>query len=236
MTRGVFITGTDTEIGKTAVTAGLATVLKQRGRNVGVMKPVAAGSRADAIMLQKSAYIPDALDEINPIYLENPLSPNVAAQIESKTLDINQIKTTYNILAKRHDLMLVEGVGGLLVPLLDTYSVADLIGQLNLPIIIVARAALGTINHTLLTIEAAQRRNLNIIGIIYNTASPQVNTIAAQTSPEIITRISQIPSLGTLPFDPTINIDQNHLGHLPQLVEDHIDVASLLAKLTKETT
>lgn len=235
MTRGVFITGTDTEIGKTAVTAGLATALKQRGQNVGVMKPVAAGSRADAIILQKSAHIPDTLDEINPIYLENPLSPNVAAQIESKTLDIDQIKTTYNSLAKRHNIMLVEGVGGLLVPLLDTYSVADLIVQLNLPIIIVARAALGTINHTLLTIEAAQKRNLNIIGIIYNTVSPHVNHTAAQTSPEIITRISQIPSLGTLPYDPTVNIDQNHLGHLPQLVEDHIDVASFLSKLTKET-
>jgi len=236
MTRGVFITGTDTEIGKTAVTAGLAAVLKQRGQNVGVMKPVAAGSRADAIILQRSAHIPDTLDEINPIYLENPLSPNVAAQIESKTVDITQIKTTYNILAKRHDMMLVEGVGGLLVPLLDTYSVADLIVQLDLPIIIVARAALGTINHTLLTIEAAQKRNLNILGVIYNTVLPQANPTAAQTSPETITRISQIPSLGTLPFDPHVNIDQNNLGHLPQLIEDHIDIASLLSKLTKEIT
>ena len=234
MTRGFFITGTDTEIGKTAVTAGLATAFKQRGLNVGVMKPVAAGSRADAIMLQQSAGVSDTIQEINPIYLQNPLSPNVAAQIESKPLNIDDITTHYEQLKKRHNIMLIEGVGGLLVPLLEDFSVADLITQINLPIIIVARAALGTINHTLLTIEAAQRRNHNIVGIIYNTVSPDADATAAQTSPDTITRISNIPSLGILPYDTDIDVDQNRLGNLPQLIEQHIDMAFLLSKLERD--
>lgn len=227
---GFFITGTDTEIGKTAITAGLASVFKQQGHNVGVMKPVAAGSRADAIILQASADVSDTLEEINPIYLDNPLSPNVAAQIESKTLYIDSIKTAYDQLKKHHDFMFVEGVGGLLVPILDDFSVADLITQLNLPILIVARAALGTINHTLLTIEAAKSRNLTILGVIYNTLSQSANDTAAQTSPEIITRISKIPSLGTIPYTPNVDIDNNHLGNLPQLIKQHINIQALLPK------
>lgn len=234
MTRGFFITGTDTEIGKTAVTAGLAVVFKKRGLSVGVMKPVAAGSRSDAIMLQQAAGVSDTIAEINPIYLQNPLSPNVAAQIESKTFHIEDIITHYEHLKKRHNIMLIEGVGGLLVPLHDTFSVADLITHINLPIIIVARAALGTINHTLLTIEAAQKRNHTIIGIIYNTVSPNADDTAVKTSPDTITRISNIPSLGILPYDKNIDVDKNNLGDLPQLIEQHIDMAFLVSKLERD--
>ena len=236
MTRGIFITGTDTEIGKTAITAGLAFVLKQRGHSIGVMKPVSAGSRTDATLLQQSARVSDTLNEINPIYFKNPLSPNVAAQMEAKAWDLDQIKTAYERLVKRYDIILVEGVGGLLVPLLDNFSVADLIAQLDLPIVIVARAALGTINHTLLTIEAAKNRNIEILGVIYNTSSPNANEQAAQTSPDTITRISHIPSLGTVPFDPDVNIDKTHLGNLPQLIEQHIDITFLLSKIERATT
>jgi dethiobiotin synthetase len=231
MTRGIFITGTDTEIGKTAITSGLAAVLKQRGQNVGVMKPVAAGSRADARLLRQSAGVSDTLNEINPISFKNPLAP--AAQSEAMPWDIKQIKTAYDTLATRHELMLVEGVGGLLVPLLDTLSVADVIARLDLPVLIIARAALGTINHTLLTIEAARHRNLNILGVIYNTLLPNTPDRAAQTSPEVIARISGVDSLGTVPFDPDVNTDKVSLGNLPQLIEKHIDLAVLLAKLER---
>jgi len=236
MTHGLFITGTDTEIGKTAFTAGLATVLKQNGHHVGVMKPVAAGSRADAEILKQSANVSDTLDEINPVFLSEPLSPNVAAQRAAQTLHIDHITKAYKTLAQRHDLMLIEGVGGLLVPILDHFSVADLIALLNVPIIIVSRAALGTINHTLLTIEAAQRRNLNILGIVYNAISDTTHDIAAQTSPEIITRLTQIPTLGTLPYDPQVDTDQGKLGHLPQNIAQHINISSLVSQLKKATT
>jgi dethiobiotin synthetase len=200
------------------------------------MKPVSAGSRTDATLLQQSARVSDTLNEINPIYFKNPLSPNVAAQMEAKAWDLDQIKTAYERLVKRYDIILVEGVGGLLVPLLDNFSVADLIAQLDLPIVIVARAALGTINHTLLTIEAAKNRNIEILGVIYNTSSPNANEQAAQTSPDTITRISNIPSLGTVPFDPDVNIDKTHLGNLPQLIEQHIDITFLLSKIERATT
>lgn len=236
MTHGLFITGTDTEIGKTAFTAGLANVLKQEGHNVGVMKPVAAGSRADAEILKQSARVSDSLEEINPIYLGEPLSPNVAAQRATQILHIDHITKAYKTLAQRHDLMLIEGVGGLLVPIQDHFSVADLIALLNVPIIIVSRAALGTINHTLLTIEAAQKRNLNILGVIYNAISDTTHDIAAQTSPEIITRLTQIPSLGTLPYDPQVDTDKGKLGNMSQHIAQHLNVTSLVSQLKKANT
>jgi dethiobiotin synthetase len=225
--KSIFITGTDTEIGKTAFTAGLATVLKRQGLNVGVMKPIAAGSRADAELLKQAACVNDALDTINPIYLRDPLSPNIAAAREDKTLDLDLIFDAYKNLCHLHDLMLVEGVGGLLVPITDTTLVADLAVRFNQPLIIIARAALGTINHTLLTIEAARARNLNILGVVYNTLSPGSPDLAAQTSPEVITRISGIPSLGTIPYDPTVNIDKKSLGNLPEMIEVHVDLDSI---------
>lgn len=232
--RGIFITGTDTEIGKTAITAGLASVLKEKGQNIGVMKPVAAGSRADARILQQASGVSDTLDEINPIYLDNPLSPNVAAQIENKPFEIARIQHAYNHLAQKHTHMLVEGVGGILVPLHNNFLVIDLIVQLNLPILIVSRAALGTINHTLLTIEAAQKRNLSILGVIYNTVSPQDQGLAAQTSPDIITQISGVANLGTLPFDKNTNVDQEQLGNLPQHLKNHINLTPIQSCLQKE--
>ena len=228
--KSIFITGTDTEIGKTAFTAGLATVLKRRGLNVGVMKPIAAGSRTDAELLKQAANVNDPLDTINPIYLRDPLSPNIAAAREEKTLDLDLIFNTYNDLCHHHDLTLIEGVGGLLVPITDTILVADLAIRFNQPIIIVARAALGTINHTLLTIEAARARNLNILGVVYNTLSPGSSDLAAQTSPEVITRISNLPSLGTIPYNPDVNVDKKILGNLPEMIEQNIDLNLIFRK------
>lgn len=227
--KSIFITGTDTEIGKTAFTAGLAAVLKRRGLNVGVMKPIAAGSRVDAELLKEAAHVNDPLDTINPIYLHEPLSPNIAAARENKTLDLDLIFNTYNDLCHLHDLILVEGVGGLLVPISDTVLVVDLAVRLNQPLIIVARAALGTINHTLLTIEAARARNLNILGVVYNTLSPGSPDLASQTSPEVITRISNIPSLGMMPYDPNVDVEKKSLGNLPDVIETHIDLDSIFA-------
>lgn len=227
---GIFITGTDTEIGKTAITAGLAAFLKNKNHDVGVMKPISAGGREDALLLQKAANVNDSLDHINPICLRDPLSPNVAANRENKTLDLDLIYSTYQTLSQQHDIMLVEGVGGLLVPLTDNFLVSDLAVSLKLPLIIVARAALGTINHTLLTIEAAQKRNVSILGIIYNTLSPGPPDLAAQTSPEVVTRISGIPSLGTMPFAPGLDVDRGTLGDIPERIEKNINTDLILTQ------
>ena len=103
MTRGIFVTGTDTEIGKTAITAGLAAVLKRRGINAGVMKPISAGGRADAKLLKKAARSNESLDIINPIYLRDPLSPNIAAEREERILDLTPIFNAFDRLSKIHD-------------------------------------------------------------------------------------------------------------------------------------
>lgn len=224
MIPGIFITGTDTEIGKTAITAGLAAVLKDRNIDLGVMKPISAGGQEDALLLKQAAGVADPLETINPICLRDPLSPNVAATREDKTIDLNLIFDTYKNLSQQHDTMLVEGVGGLLVPLTDDFLVADLAIRFQLPLIIVARAALGTINHTLLTIEAARQRDLRILGIVYNTLSPEPPDLAAQTSPDVITRISGIPSLGIIPYDPHLDIDREAIGNMSDLIQNHLNL------------
>ena len=228
MTRGIFVTGTDTEIGKTAITAGLAAVLKRRGINAGVMKPISAGGRADAELLKWAVRSNESLDTINPICLRDPLSPNIAARREEKILDLAPVFDAFNHLSKIHDCLLVEGVGGLLVPITDDVLVADLAARFDLPLLIVARAALGTINHTLLTIEAARARGLQINSVIYNTLSPGGPDVSAQMSPEVVTRISGVPSSGTIPYDPDVDVDAICLGGMVALIDVHIDVDLIL--------
>ena len=228
MTRGIFVTGTDTEIGKTAITAGLAAVLKKRGIDAGVMKPISAGGRADAELLRRAARSNESLDIINPIYLRDPLSPNIAAAREERVLDLAPVFDAFNQLSKIHDYLLVEGVGGLLVPIADDFLVADLAARFDFPLLIVARAALGTINHTLLTIEAARARGLQVNSVIYNTLSSEGPDVSAQLSPEVVTRISGVPSAGTVPYDPNVDVDAICLGGMVDLVEAHVDVGLIL--------
>ena len=228
MTRGIFVTGTDTEIGKTAITAGLAAVLKRRGINAGVMKPISAGGRADAELLKWAVRSNESLDTINPIYLRDPLSPNIAARREEKILDLAPVFDAFNHLSKIHDCLLVEGVGGLLVPITDDVLVADLAARFDLPLLIVARAALGTINHTLLTIEAARARGLQINSVIYNTLSPGGPDVSAQMSPGVVTRISGVPSSGTIPYDPDVDVDAICLGGMVALIEARVDMELIL--------
>lgn len=222
MTRGIFVTGTDTEIGKTAIAAGLAAVLKNRGIRVGVMKPISAGGRADANLLRRVTGQP--LDTINPIALRDPLSPNIAAERENAEIDLALVFSAFDRLLQTRDCVIVEGVGGLLVPIADHILVADLALRLQLPLLIVARAALGTINHTLLTIEAARARGLLINGAIYNALSPGPLDLSAQLSPGVVTRLSGIPSAGTIPYDPHIDVDAGRLGRMPELIDAHIDL------------
>lgn len=228
MTRGLFITGTDTGVGKTAVSAGLASVLRKRGLSIGVMKPVAAGSPADAHFLRKAANVSDPIQDINPICLPHPLSPNVAAKIQGDPIDLNSILDAFARLSKAHSYLLVEGIGGLLVPIRDDLSVADLASMLGLPLLLIARTTLGTINHTLLTLEAAAARNLEVRGVIYNTTRPSPSNMTTLTNPEVINLISGIPCLGTLPHSIGLDVNTGCLGEMEMFVETHLDLDQLL--------
>lgn len=201
---GIFITGTDTGVGKTYIAAGIAGELKQRGVSVGVMKPAETGCRlqkgrlvaSDAVRLVRASGAHDPITTISPYRFRRPLAPAVAAALEGKRIDPTRIEKLFSKLKAGHDFMIVEGAGGLLVPLTETYSYLDLAAAMALPVVIVARPSLGTINHTLLTVRVLQERRVAIAGVIINYADPKGTGIAERTSPEVIQRISGVPLLG----------------------------------------
>lgn len=206
--KNIFITGTDTGVGKTLIAAALAAALKETGTDVGVMKPVASGGWDDARFLIKAAGVTDNLFLVNPYCLETPVAPSVAADIEKRIIDIEKIRASYEELSRRHEMMIVEGVGGLLVPIYKKYLVSDLIKDLNLPIVIVARPGLGTINHTLLTISEARRSRIKVLGVIINNYDEADAGIAEKTAPEVIEKIGKIPVLGIVRHIDEIDTEQ----------------------------
>ena len=236
MSAGIFITATDTEVGKTVVTAGLARAIAARGINAGVMKPVASGGKKagnkivseDALFLAGSIRLDDELELINPVKLELPLSPLAASRLENRDVDIGKIKNAFLKLSDIHDFLLVEGIGGLLVPIRKDYSAADMASEMGLPIIIVARLNIGTINHTLLTVNEALRRGLGIKGIIFNCAKDGDAGPAEKTNPDLIKELSGMPILGTLPFDSGVSVENKKYGNLTELTSEFIDIDAIL--------
>ncbi len=197
--KAIFITATDTHVGKTIATYVLGTLLRHKGLDVGVMKPVQCAGN-DAGFLKKSLAIEDSLDLINPCYAPEPLSPHLAFRRARKKVDVEKIRRNFETLRVRHDIMLIEGAGGLMVPLKDNYHTADLIRDLDVEVIIVARLGLGTINHTLLTIHQAHAYGLKVKGLLFSDVSSQPKTIAERTNPVEIARLSGVKVLGTIPY------------------------------------
>jgi dethiobiotin synthetase len=199
MKQPIFITATDTHVGKTVTTAVLGTLLQTQGIDVGIMKPVQCGGD-DAKFLKKLLNLSDEMDLINPIYAPEPLSPHLALKRAKKTFDLKKVKAAMSQLQKNHDQMLIEGAGGLMVPLKDGYYNADLIRDLKAEIIIVARLGLGTINHTLLTINQAKAYKLSIRGIIFSDVTSGIKSLPERTNPDEIAKLSGVPVLGTIPY------------------------------------
>jgi len=171
---GFFVTGSDTGVGKTVVACALVRRLREAGRDVGVMKPAETGvgrdGPLDAQALRDAAGVGDPLDAICPVQLALPAAPSIAAEDAGTRIDRARIRKVFDALAARHDCMVVEGAGGLLVPLAPGFNMADLASELGLPVLLVARAALGTINHTLLSLEALEARRLPLAGVVVSHA------------------------------------------------------------------
>jgi len=209
MARGYFVTGTDTGVGKTLVTGALARALVGRGKRVGVMKPfeTGCGSRGgglvpeDALFLKAMAQSTEAIERICPCRLRYPLAPWIAAALEQVTIDVQQVARNFDDLKSRCDVMLVEGAGGLMVPITETVMNIDLAKLFALPLIIVARLSLGTINHTLLTVQQALSRGISVAGIVLNQLTPEQG-IAEQTNPDAIRSLARVPVLGQMPYVP----------------------------------
>jgi dethiobiotin synthetase len=214
MQRGVFITGTDTGVGKTLVTAALAYALKQQGHEVGVMKPIETGvsqsrmAQSDAARLRALVESEDALGAICPFQFELPLAPMAAAQGERCVISPEVIRQTYRLLSNRYDYMVVEGVGGVHVPIAPKTDVMDLIVRLKLPVVVVGRAGLGGINHAWLTIEALRRRKIRIVALVLNCPQSTKSNIArlqARTTVEALRQRAGVPVLGPLPFQSALS-------------------------------
>ena len=205
MSSGIFVTGTDTGVGKTIVSATLALALRLRGVNVGVMKPVTSGCREvdgrlvsdDAELLCQAAGVPCDSDAA-PYLLREPLAPAEAARIDGVRIDFNHIAECYHRLAGRHDVVIVEGAGGLMVPLAGGLLVADLAKQLELPLVVVARPDLGTVNHTVLTCFAARQMDIPVAGVIVNNF-PENPGLAEKGASHQIGNLCGAPVLGVWP-------------------------------------
>lgn len=202
--RGVFVTGTDTGVGKTLVAAALARFLAARGLHVGVMKPAETGvedpSRLgpDGALLQWACGSSEPADRITPYRLRRPLAPSQAARHDGVYIDPEHLRQVAADLAARHDFLIVEGAGGLMVPLHGGYLMADFAGALGLPLLVVARPALGTINHTLLTVFAARGMELPLAGIIINNM-PEHPDGAEAEAPHALASLASADLLAVLP-------------------------------------
>jgi dethiobiotin synthetase len=216
MGKGVFITGTDTGVGKTFVTAGLVSLLIKEGLDVGVMKPIETGcpkrnSRLvprDATLLKVVSGSEDALSLINPYRFSKPLAPLIAAEIDRKKIKIRKISSAYKKLREKHDIIFVEGAGGLLVPLTGKLTNLDLILGLNLPIIVVVGSKLGAVNHTLLTLNWARENGVKILGLLINHPNPNPSSrksLVEKTNPGLIKSFAEVPVLGNVPYIPLIS-------------------------------
>lgn len=210
------------------VAGGLAAALRARGLDVGVMKPVQTGGYpGDAAFLRQAAGVTDSLDLINPCYLEVPLAPALAAALGHGRVDIPHILEAFQELSRRHPFLVVEGIGGLLVPLQESFYVADLMLALGLPAMVVARPALGTINHTLLTIRQAQSAGIRVLGTIISDYPPQPG-LAEETNPQAIERYSGLPILGLLPHLPGVDVAAGRLEGLAEAVGRYVRLEEIL--------
>jgi dethiobiotin synthetase len=224
MTQGLFITATDTGVGKTYLTAMIARTLRQSGVRVGAYKPVCSGAETapdaqvswgDVRVLTEAIGGEFESERVCPLRLRAPLAPPVAAKREGVSLDFNAMKNGAAWWQGRVEILLIEGVGGLLCPLTEDKTIADLAVAIGYPLLIVARTGLGTINHTLLTVEAARNRGLKVAGVILNEAEPLAEGPGTEENPLEIARRANVRVLGSV----------KHAGHCDLTAADWLELA-----------
>jgi len=207
MGKGLFITGADTGVGKTFVACALAGFLRSAGYKVGVMKPAETGcaeidgepTPQDACQLKGASGCEFPVEKICPYRFREPLAPSVAAERAGVRIDVDRIIDLYREISFAHDVTLVEGAGGLMVPLLPSYTYADLARVLRLPVLVVAANRLGALNHILLTLEHATCKGLSVLGYVLNQTEEQLS-LAAETNREALGWLSGVPCAGEFPY------------------------------------
>jgi len=190
----LFITGTDTGVGKTQNAVRLLRLLRAAGRSCAGMKPICCGDRRDAELLLAAGSDSLTIDEINPVWLQTPAAPIVGTFEEEVNVDIEQILAAFRALQDRVEHVIVEGVGGWMVPIRSDYLISDLAAEMKLPVLVVTQNRLGCLNHTALTVRSVADYNLPCLGVVLNGV-PVPSDIAALTNADILKRILNVPLL-----------------------------------------
>lgn len=209
--RGIFVTGTDTGVGKTVVSAALLFALKSAGLDAVYMKPVQTGCRRKSgrllapdldFVLSIAGLRPPPKERrlMAPYCFRKPCSPHLAARLEKRPIKLSRITSSFKALKRAHDFVIVEGAGGVLTPLAWQCSMIDLMQALALPVIIVARPGLGTINHTLLALRELRRAKLNILGVVINDAGATRETVIEKDNLKTIEQLGNTRIIAQLPF------------------------------------
>ncbi len=193
----VFLTGTDTGVGKTYTSVCLLRLLRARGLRCAGMKPICCGDRDDAEKLLAASSDGLTIDEVNPVWLRTPLAPFPAARIEGVTVSARKLVDGFLALQSRFDFVVVEGVGGWLVPISEDYFVSDLAVEMQLPVLVVAMNRLGCLNHTLLTVRSVVASGLPCAAVALNTTSA-LSDIATETNGDILERVAGVPIISGL--------------------------------------
>lgn len=189
-----FVTGTDTDIGKTYFTALLIRALREAGHDAVGMKPIACGPNEDTGILLAASGNGVSLADLNPVHFEAPVAPLTASIEEGRTIDVDAILASYHRLTEAHDIVIVEGAGGWQTPILADCTMGDLAKAMNVPVILVVANKLGCLNHTLLTLHSIERFGLTCAGIVFNHPAESTD-IAAQTNRATLERITNVPIL-----------------------------------------
>lgn len=235
----IFITGTDTGVGKTFVSAALAAYLSLTRRlDVGVMKPFESGVAKsenpllrDASLLKFASGTRDSLEQITPYRFEAPLAPQPAAECEGTIIDLSVVNESFDRLKASHEVLIVEGAGGILVPITKGYFFADLMKQWDAQVLVVARLGLGTINHTLLTVRYLQAAGIAVIGVVLNNVEGSADE-AALSNPKVLAQYLNVPILGIFPHMPELDLsDKVDRVFLADICEKHISAETIVSLL-----
>lgn len=210
----LFLTGTDTDVGKTYVAALLVRALRAAGRDAVGCKPICCGGREDAEALLAASGDAMTLNDVNPVWLRPPAAPYTASMIENRTIDLALVRETLARVRGAHESLIVEGVGGWLVPITRDYFVSDLAADFGLPVAVVVANRLGALNHTLLTIQSIRARGLVCAGIVLNHTHPAGDApdLAATTNRAILEDLLDVPVLYEIAYG-----QRELTGDLPQI-------------------
>lgn len=227
MLKSLFIAGTDTDVGKTYITAGLAVVLRKMDMDIGVMKPFAAGSAQkkgykseDIEILSRAAHACDPENLVNPQFFPIPASPYTAWKKLKTKPKVSTILSSFKKLTKLHDIILVEGMGGIMTPILKDYYITNLIKEMKIPTIIVTRSKVGTINHTIMTVKMCEKYKIPIKGIIINDFD---SGYPIKDLTKDLQNLTGVKVLGSIPFIKDMS-DQS----LNRIFKKNIDFKTML--------